>query len=167
MSVGKTNPTKRSCHRLLIIRIQKNGVIQGGFDRANLFQQVEQGFDRLFGYDRQQSESFDYHNTIKNGSNSEQLELQSQSFSKEKKKAVFQSSEKENNMSCNLDSKVADKQSNNQQNNSGSDSLLSIVSLGNGNNYDTTLTEELHTQKRKKKKRKDANYRDILKQSPQ
>ena len=34
---------------------------------------------------------------------------------------------------------------------SGSDSLLSIFSLGDGNNYDTTLTEELHTQKRKKK----------------
>ena len=71
-----------------------------------------------------------------------------------RKKAVFQSSEKENNISCNLDNKVADKQSNNQQNNSGSDSLLSIFSLGDGNNYDTTLTEELHTQKRKKKKKK-------------
>ncbi len=35
------------------------------FDRVNLFQQVEQGFDKLFSYDRQQSESFDYHNTMK------------------------------------------------------------------------------------------------------
>lgn len=56
----------------------KNGVIKGGFDRVNLFQQAEQGFDRLFGYDRQQSESFDYHNMMKNGSISEQLELQNQ-----------------------------------------------------------------------------------------
>ena len=46
----------------------KNGAIKGGFDRVNLFQQAEQGFDKLFGYNRQQSESFDYHNTMKNGS---------------------------------------------------------------------------------------------------
>ena len=119
-----------------------------------MFQQTEHGFDKLFGYNRQQSESFDYHNTMKNGSIFEQLDLQAQTFIGEKKKDTFQPSEKENNISCNLDNKVADKQSNNQQNNSGSDSLLSIFSLGDGNNYDTTLTEELHTQKRKKKKKK-------------
>ena len=72
----------------------------------------------------------------------------------EKKKAVFQSSEKENNISCNLDNKVADKQSNNQQNNSGSDSLLSIFSLGDGNNYHATLANKLQVQKRKKKKQR-------------
>lgn len=37
-------------------------------------------------------------------------------------------------------------------NNNGGDSLLSIFSLGDGNNYDATLAEELQTQKRKKKK---------------
>lgn len=42
----------------------------------HLFQQAEQGFDKLFNYNRQQSESFDYRNTIKNSSISEQLELQ-------------------------------------------------------------------------------------------
>lgn len=64
----------------------KNGVVKGGFDRVNLFQQAEQGFDKLFGYDRQQSESFDYYNTMKNGSISEQLELQEQDLAKIKKK---------------------------------------------------------------------------------
>lgn len=44
----------------------------------NLFLRVEQGFDKLFGYDRQQSESFDYHNMMKNGSISKQLSLQEQ-----------------------------------------------------------------------------------------
>lgn len=38
---------------------------KGGFDRVNLFQQAEQGFDRLFGYNRQLSESFEYSNTMK------------------------------------------------------------------------------------------------------
>ncbi len=150
----KDQSNKKKLSPLTNHKNTKNGVVKGGFDRVNLFQQAEQGFDKLFDYHRQQSESFDYHNTIKNGSIFEQLEQQSQSFTMEKKKAVFQSSEKENNISCNLDNKVADKQSNNQQNNSGSDSLLSIFSLGDGNNYDTTLTEELHKQKRKKKKKK-------------
>ena len=30
----------------------KNGLIKGGFDRVNLFWQVEQGFDKLFNYNR-------------------------------------------------------------------------------------------------------------------
>lgn len=33
------------------------GTVKGGFDRKNLFQQAEQGFDRLFNYDRQLTES--------------------------------------------------------------------------------------------------------------
>ena len=129
----------------------KNGVVKGGFDRVNLFQQAEQGFDKLFGYDRQQSESFDYYNTMKNGFISEQLELQEQDFTGENKKEILQSSEKENMISCNIDSKVDNKHSYNQQNNIGSDSLLSIFSLEDGNNYDATLAEELQAQKRKKK----------------
>ena len=54
----------------------KNGVIKGGFDRVKLFQQAEQGFDKLFGYNRQLSESLEYRNTMKNGSISEQLKMQ-------------------------------------------------------------------------------------------
>ncbi len=131
----------------------KNGVVKGGFDRVNLFQQAEQGFDKLFGYDRQQSESFDYYNTMKNGSISEQLELQEQDFTGENKKEILQSSEKENMISCNIDSKVDNKHSYNQQNNIVSDSLLSIFSLGEGNN-NAAPVEELQAQKRKKKKKK-------------
>ena len=119
----------------------KNGVVKGGFDRVNLFQQAEQGFDKLFGYDRQQSESFDYYNTMKNGSISEQLELQEQDFTGENKKEILQSSEKENMISCNIDSKVDNKHSYNQQNNIGSDSLLSIFSLGEGNNNAAPVEE--------------------------
>ena len=150
----KDQSNKKKLSPLTNHKDTKNGVIKGGFDRVNLFQQAEQGFDRLFNYDRQQSESFDYHNTMKNGSISEQLELQNQNFADENKKEIFQSSEKENNISCNLDSKIDSKHSNNQQNNSGGDSLLSIFSLGDGNSYDATLAEELQAQKRKKKKKK-------------
>ena len=132
----------------------KNGIIKGGFDRVKLFQQTEQSFDKLFGYDRQQSESFDYHNPMKNGSISEQLEMQHQYLTGENKKEVFQSSEKENNISCNLYSKQNNEQSNNLQNNSSGNSLLSIISLRDGNNYDVAQAEELQAQKRKKKKKK-------------
>lgn len=132
----------------------KNGVIKGGFDRVNLFQQAEQGFDKLFGYNRQLSESFDYHNTMKNGSISEKLELQNQNFTGEKKKEVFQSSEKENNVSCNFGNKEENKHSNNQQYNNRGDSLLSIFPLGDGNNNNAAPVEELQAQKRKKKKKR-------------
>lgn len=132
----------------------KKGTVTGGFDRVNLFKQAEQGFDKLFNYNRQQTESFDYYNTMKNSSISEQLEKQNQNFTGEKKKERFQSCEKENNISCNLDSKQDNKYSNNQQNNSGGDSLLSIFSLDDNNNYDVTLAEELQVQKRKKKKQR-------------
>ena len=150
----KDQANKKKLSPLTNHKNPKNGVIKGGFNRVNLFQQVEQGFDKLFSYNRQQSESFDYHNTMKNGSVSEQLEIQNQNFTGEKKKEIFQSGEKENNISCNLDRTTKNSHSNDQQNNSGGDSLLSIFSLKDDNGYDATLTEELQAQKRKKKKRK-------------
>ena len=74
----KDQANKKKLSPLTNHKNTKNGAIKGGFDRVNLFQQVEQGFDKLFGYDRQQSESFDYHNTMKNGSIPELLKLQEQ-----------------------------------------------------------------------------------------
>ena len=149
----KDQANKKKLSPLTNHKNTKNGVIKGGFDRVNLFRQAERGFDKLFGYARQQSESFDYHNTRKNGSISEQLELQNQNFTGEKKKEVSQSSEKENNISCNLDNKKENRHSNNQHNSSG-DSLLSIFSLGDGNNNNATPTEKLQVQKHKKKKKR-------------
>ena len=90
---------------------------------------------------------------MKNGSISEQLTIQEQQFTSENKKEVIQSGEKENNISYNLDSKQDCMHSYNQQNNSGGDSLLSIFSLGDDNNYDVTLAEESQAKKLKKKKR--------------
>ena len=75
----------------------KKGTVTGGFDRVNLFQQAEQGFDRLFGYNRQLSESFDYHNTMKSGFISNQLKLQKQEIqSSERKTEIYQNSNREN-----------------------------------------------------------------------
>lgn len=89
----------------------KNGIIKGGFDRINLFQQAEKGFDKLFDYNRQQVESFGYHNTIKNGSISEQLKLQEQEIqSSERKIEIKQDCNQENLFSVNIENKEADNQ---------------------------------------------------------
>lgn len=150
----KDQANKKKLSPLTNHKNTKSGIIKGGFNRVNLFQKAEQGFDKLFGYDRQQSESFDYHNTMRNGSIFEQVELQTQIFAGEKKKDILLFSEKENNISCNLDSKQDNKDAYNQKNNNGSNSLLSVFSLGDVNNYDVTHAEELQAQKRKKKKQK-------------
>jgi len=57
-------------------RNTKKGAIKGGFDRKNLFRQAEKGFDKLFGYNRQLSESFEYYNTMKNGNITDQIKMQ-------------------------------------------------------------------------------------------
>lgn len=153
----KDQANKKKLSPLTNHKNTKNGVIKGGFDRVNLFRQAEQGFDKLFGYNRQLSESFEYANTMKNGSIDDKLNMQEQElkepkqyFTGENKKEAFQSGEKENMISRNLDSKADNKQSYNQQN-SGS---VSIFSLGDGNNYDAALAEESQAKKLKKKKKK-------------
>ena len=150
----KDQANKKKLSPLTNHKNTQKGTVTGGFDRVNLFRQAEQGFDKLFGYNRQLSESFEYANTMKNGSISEQLELQEQYFTGEKKKKIFQSNEKENMISCNLDSKQNEEHTFIQQNNSGGDSLLSILSLEDGNSYNATQAEDLQAQKHKKKKKK-------------
>lgn len=65
-------------------RNTKKGVIKGGFDRTNLFQQMEQGFDKLFNYDRLIDESFEYYNIMKTGTLAEQFKMQEKILASEK-----------------------------------------------------------------------------------
>lgn len=88
----KDQTNKKKLSPLTNHKNTKKGTVTGGFDRMNLFQQAEQGFDKLFGYNRQLSESFDYHNTMKNGSISDQLKQQLQGI---------QSSKRKNNLASN------------------------------------------------------------------
>ena len=86
----------------------KNGIIKGGFDRVNLFLQAEKRFDKLFDYPRQLSESFEYANTIKNGSITKQLELQELEIqSHERKIRINQDNNNENLFTFNLENKQA------------------------------------------------------------
>lgn len=154
----KDQANKKKLSPLTNHKNTQKGTVTGGFDRVNLFQQIEIGFDKLFGYNRQLSESFEYANTMKNGSISKQIELQEQDLKKpkqyftgEKKKEIFQSGEKENNISYNIRCKQNENHSFYQGDNKSEDSLLSIFPLRDGNNYDATLAKDLQTQKRKKK----------------
>ena len=54
----KTNHTgKKNC-----------GNVKGGFDRTDFFRKCETSFDKRTGYDRAPEQTFDYLNTMKNGS---------------------------------------------------------------------------------------------------
>ena len=78
----KDQSNKKKLSPLTNHKNTKKGTVTGGFDRVNLFQQAEQGFDKLFGYDRQLSESFEYSNTMKNGSIDDKLKMQEQEITR-------------------------------------------------------------------------------------
>lgn len=72
----KDQSNKKKLSPLTNHKNTKKGTVKGGFDRANLFQQAEKGFDKLFNYRRPLDESFEYYNTMKNRSIYEQLKMQ-------------------------------------------------------------------------------------------
>ncbi|MFT0238109.1 DUF5712 family protein [Bacteroides thetaiotaomicron] len=163
----KDQANKKKLSPLTNHKNTKNGAITGGFDRVSLFQQAERGFDKLFRYNRQQSESFDYHNTMKNNSISEQLKQQEANIqSCERKMGVNQNSNQENMLSNNSESKkenskafntdenIVTKQecetSVNQNNNQTSDVVISLTT----SRIDLTFNNEDQTPKSKKKKKK-------------
>lgn len=107
----KDQANKKKLSPLTNHKNTKKGTVTGGFDRVNLFQQAEQGFDKLFDYKRQLVESFDYCNTMKNGTIFERLNLQGQELqSNDKKTAIDQDSNQENLFSINTESKEAKSQ---------------------------------------------------------
>lgn len=114
----KDQANKKKLSPLTNHKNTKKGTVTGGFDRVNLFQQAEQGFDKLFDYKRQLVESFDYCNTMKNGTIFERLNLQGQELqSNNKKTAIDQDSNQENLFSIKLESKEIDHTSCNTGNN--------------------------------------------------
>ena len=126
----------------------KNGIIKGGFDRVNLFLQLEQGFDKLFNYNRQPKESFTYRNTMTNGSISEQFKLQElDSQSCERKIAISQDSNQENLFSVNLENKEASNQKDSQV-------YKTFNIFGLAGTYSSFSEEQILKRPKKKKKRK-------------
>ena len=150
----KDQANKKKLSPLTNHKNTKNGIVKGGFDRINMFQRAEQGFDRLFGYNRQQAESFQYYNTIKNGTISELFQLQEQEIrSCERKTEINQDSNQENSFSINLENKEASNQAFNQKHNKTFDSLFSFVS-SKAAFPDTSEVPIFPPKKRNKKKHK-------------
>lgn len=143
-------------------RNTKKGVITGGFDRTALFENVEKGFDKLFGYNRQLAETFEYCNTMKNGSITDKLKMQEKEivFADEKKnnpahkQADMQISKQgemtvnkfENKHEKNNDSNQSVNQSTTQD---GLSSLFSILPSA----ADISPSDEPQPPKKKKKKK--------------
>ncbi|MEY8555058.1 DUF5712 family protein [Bacteroides uniformis] len=108
----KDQANKKKLSPLTNHKNTKKGAVTGGFDRVNLFQQAEQGFNKLFGYDRQQSESFNYHNTMKNNSIFEQLRQQEVQIC-EKKTENKENNNQESLLSINPENNITDGQASN------------------------------------------------------
>lgn len=161
----KDQSNKKKLSPLTNHKNTKKGTVTGGFDRINLFQQAEQGFDKLFSYNRQQTESFDYHNTMKNNSISEQLKLQEQKIQdSEKGMIINQDSNQENMFSFNLANKEVDKQAFNTDKQTGKEqnynifknhSTKSLVGfIASEGTLDSNPNIEEQQQKKIKRKRK-------------
>lgn len=147
-------------------RNTKKGVITGGFDRAALFENAEKGFDKLFGYNRQLSETFEYCNTMKNGSMTDKLRMQErelkapkQNIAGEKKKIVDIRTDEKVKAQTNKNLKTLSDTSIQQQisttvqqqtNESGLSSLFSILPSA----ADVNPMDEQQPQKPKKKKKR-------------
>jgi hypothetical protein len=137
-------------------RNTKKGTVKGGFDRKNLFQQAEQGFDKLFDYKRELTETFEYCNTMKNGNISDQLDMQEKQIADERKNTNMQIS----NDADKVENKFADFQENNHSNNIENKQSFNIPDLGLSSALGL-LTPDVNNQeeeqspmKRKKKKPK-------------
>ena len=156
----KDQANKKKLSPLTNHKNTKKGTVTGGFDHVNLFRQVEQGFDKLFCYHRQDTESFDYQNMIKNGSIVELLKLQekniqcneikiNQDSTKENKFSINLENKKASNLSSNVDKKIDIHQFDNQKSNlcPSSPSALILSETDSSHNPDITKWQ-------KKKKRR-------------
>lgn len=137
----------------------KKGFIIGGFDRTALFGNVERGFDKLFGYHRQLSETFEYCNTMKNGTVTDKLRIQEweqkkskQNFTGEKKKIVNVQTDENVKVQANTNLKtISDASIHHQTSESGLSSLFSILPSASDVN---PANEQQPPNPKKKKKRK-------------
>jgi len=154
----KDQSNKKKLSPLTNHKNTKKGAIKGGFDRTNLFKQAEQGFDKLFTYDRKLTESFEYYNTMKNGSIADQLKIQERQIADERKmnecsqvgiNADMQAGLSENKQEKNLSSSNDSKQGSNTAD-LGLSSVLGLLTPDVNNKEE----EQISMKKKIKKKPK-------------
>lgn len=164
----KDQSNKKKLSPLTNHKNTKKGAIKGGFDRTNLFQQVEYGFDNLFSYNRPLSESFEYYNTMKNGTINDQLNMQERQISDERKMnecsqvGIYADKQEDisenkfaNKHESNLSNLNEDKQENKQSFNLPDTGLSSALGILTPDvNSGSTEDEQIPMKKKKKKEPK-------------
>ena len=168
----KDQTNKKKLSPLTNHKNTKKGTVKGGFDRKNLFQQAEQGFDKLFGYKRELTESFEYYNTMKNGSISDQLNMQERQISNERKNtdmqtglyADAQDELTENKVAYKQDDDLSKMQSVNKENKNEDKQSFNLPDLGLSSALglltpDTNKEEEQIPMKKKIKKKPKRGFR--------
>jgi len=147
----KDQSNKKKLSPLTNHKNTKKGAIKGGFDRKKLFQQAEQGFDKLFGYQRHLTESFEYYNTMKNGSISKQINLQEKMLTSEKENIqIGISADKQNSITENIYEKGNTQSQSGSSPDLGLSSALGILSPDPNNTPDEQMAMKI---KKKKPKR--------------
>ncbi len=147
----KDQSNKKKLSPLTNHRNTKKGTVKGGFDRKNLFQQAELGFGKLFNYKRELSESFEYCNTMKNGSISEQISLQEKMLTSEKENIqIGISADKQNSITENIYEKGNTQSQSGSSPDLGLSSALGILSPDPNNTPDEQMAMKI---KKKKPKR--------------
>ena len=163
----KDQSKKKKLSPLTNHKDSKTGTITGGFERVNLFQQAEQGFDKLFGYNHQLSESFEYANTMKNGSIDDKLKMQEQElkepkqyFAGEKKKETediqigkYANKQEDVNLKTGSDTSIQQQISTSAQQQTSENGLSSLLSILPSAS-DINQTDEQQPPKPKKKKKR-------------
>lgn len=158
----KDQSNKKKLSPLTNHKNTKNGVIKGGFERMILFQQAEQGFDRLFDYSCQKLESFDYRNTMKNGSISKQLKQQEQELRSSERRIEINIDNKDAiHWNINIDASILTPQKDkisfnpfyNQQNEEKFSSFFSFIS--------STSVPPFYSEKQTSKSNKKKNRRKL------
>lgn len=153
----KDQANKKKLSPLTNHKNTKNGVVKGGFDRVNLFQQAEQGFDKLFNYNRHQSESFHYHNTMKNRSICEQIKHQEQKALYSKRKLTV---DIENLLAINIETHTTKQERQNPDIpfiNQGNNQISDIFTTFSTSSLDLITHNEEQPLKPKRKKKKRRN----------
>lgn len=136
----KDQSNKKKLSPLTNHKNTKKGAITGGFDRTNLFRQAEQGFDKLFSYNRPLTKSFEYYNTMKNGSISDQLKMQEKTTNRP-----------QDNQQTIISDEREKKQAVSQENNSGLSSALGILTPEPSNSSDEQMIKRPKIKKKPKR----------------
>lgn len=142
-------------------RNTKKGIITGGFDRTVLFENAEKGFDKLFVYNRQLSETFEYCNTMKNGSITDKLQMQERELKEPKQDFAGEKKKETEDMQIGRDAdKQADLTENKFANKQDSNSPdLGLSSVFGVLTPDTNNREEEQLPVKKKKKKPKRGFR--------